>query len=85
MIKMIGLLLVTPSLAVAFILRLTVFVPFAMLFLVPVLTMRPRLLLRAPRMLRYMLMAKRGGMSGCGPSREWHERNLERSGEPVKL
>ena len=85
MLRTVGLLLLTPLFVVAFALRLAVFMPFAVLFLVPVLIMRPRLVLRAPRMFRYMLMAKRGERAGCGPNRRWPGSHLDRAVEPIKL
>lgn len=85
MLRTVGLLLLTPLFVVAFALRLAVFMPFAVLFLVPVLIMRPRLVLRAPRMFRYMLMAKRGGWRDRGPGHRWQQSDLERAAEPIKL
>ncbi|MDA0232769.1 MAG: hypothetical protein O3C69_04705 [Chloroflexi bacterium] len=52
MFKMIGQVLLAPLFVVAFALRLALFLPFAALFLLPVLIMRPRLILRAPRMFK---------------------------------
>ncbi len=83
MFRFIGFLLLSPLFAAALLLRLALFVPFALLFLLPMVIMRPRLILRAPRMFRYMLMAKRSGWAGCGPGR-W-DRRLETVTEPVRL
>ena len=84
MIRFIGLPLLAPLFVVGVLVRLAFFIPFAVLFLLPVVIMRPRLLLRAPRMFRYMLMAKRGGWAGCGNGR-WNGAHLERVSEPVRL
>lgn len=87
MLKAIAFLLVAPIFAVLILVRLALFLPFALLFLLPVLIMHPRLILRAPRMFRYMLMAKRSGY-GCGPRGRWgrlDENHLETVTEPVRL
>lgn len=84
MFKMIGLLLLAPLFIVAFVLRLAVFVPLAVLFLFPVILMRPRLILRAPRMFRHLLLAKRRGGAACGPGGRLRQSNLEMVGEPLK-
>lgn len=85
MLKLVGLVLLTPLFLVAFALRLALFIPFAAVFLLPMLIMRPRLILRAPRMFRYMLMARRGAWAGCGPGGKWRDGRLERVSEPVRL
>lgn len=88
MLRLIGFLLFAPILAAFMLLRLALFLPFALLFLLPVLIMRPRLILQAPRMFRYMLMAKRSGWRGCGPRGRWgrwEDRRLETVTEPVRL
>lgn len=85
MFKMISQLLLAPLFIAAAVLRVVVFLPFALLFLVPVLIMRPRFILRAPRMFRYMLLAKRGGWSNYGPGHRWQQSHLEIATEPVKL
>ncbi|MDA1296864.1 MAG: hypothetical protein O3B04_02535 [Chloroflexi bacterium] len=84
MFKMIGQVLLAPLFVVAFALRLALFLPFAALFLLPVLIMRPRLILRAPRMFKYMLMAKRDVGTGCGPGGR-QRIDLEMVEEPLRI
>ncbi len=83
MFKFFGYLLLSPLFALGVALRLAFFLPFAVLFLLPAVIMRPRLLLQAPRMFRYMLFARRSGWVGCGYGR-WGNR-LERVAEPIRL
>ncbi len=84
MFRFVGFLILLPLFAVGVALRLAFFLPFAVLFLLPMVLMRPRLLLRAPSMFRYMLMAKRSGWSECGRGR-WGGGRLERVSEPVRF
>lgn len=83
MLKLIGFLILSPLFVVGFALRLAFFLPFAILFLLPMVIMRPRLLLRAPRMFRYMLFARRSGWAGCGYG--GGGRQLVTVTEPVRL
>lgn len=84
MLKMIGFLILSPLFVLGFTLRLAFFLPFALLFLLPMAIMRPRLLLRAPRMFRYMLFSRRSGWEGCGYG-GGVGRQLIRVTEPVLL
>lgn len=87
MLKLIGYLILSPLFLLGIALRLAFFLPFAALFLLPVVLMRPRLLLRAPRMFRYMLFAKRSGWAGCTEGRGFGggRRQLVTVTEPVRL
>ncbi len=66
MFKLFGLLLLSPLFVVGFAVRLAFFLPFAVLFLLPMVIMRPKMLVHAPRMFKYMLLAKRSGWAGYG-------------------
>ena len=85
MLRYFGLLLLSPLFAVGIALRLAFFLPFAVLFLLPMAIMRPRLLLKTPMLFRHLIVGPRGmhrGHWGRG-----HHRNgwvyAERSSEPA--
>ena len=83
MFRALGIFLLSPLFVAAILLRLAFFLSFALLFLLPMAITRPRLLLRAPRMLQYLLMPKRSGWGGCDYGR-WAAQRLERLTEPVR-
>ncbi len=90
MLRMISLVLLSPLFVAGMLLRLAFFLPFALMFLLPMVVMRPRMLTRAPMLFRHVLLGKRGHWHGKGYGRwhgNWrsHESRLERVSDPVQI